>query len=103
MTLVQKKCQKPWTDKDRRKHQSWCLQNEIKVYIEPHDNIYGFVVTEIKGIAYHDNLTKYKLDNKPLRTKRKKGEPPHKKYSDVIFETYTNLYIKYHGKKKDNP
>lgn len=96
MTLVKKKNPKAYNGDDRVQHQRWCLRNEIRVYIEPINRMYGNIVTEIKTIKYYDNDTQYKLDNKPIRKKRKKGDPPHLSYSDAIMKTYTNLYIKYY-------
>lgn len=102
MTLLSKTNRRPYKPSERVHHQIWCLKNEIRVYVVPINRIYCNVVTEIKGIEYYDNPTEYKLDNKPIRRRRKKGEPPHQCYSDVIMETYTNLYNKYYVQKEDD-
>lgn len=81
-----------------RKHMSWCFANNVRIYIQPLNQVTGKIVIEHDGEITYSEET-YKLDNTLMRKKRLKGDPPKMIYSDKINELYTLKYIEKHGTK----
>jgi hypothetical protein len=73
---------KHYTQKDRLKHQSWCLQNDIIIYFLPLNWREGQIVVEQNG----DPIVK------PEIYYQKKLKPTDVRYHEVIWKLYTKFY-----------
>lgn len=76
-------------------HMSWCLKNDIRIYLKPIDNIRGQIIIVDKGVPYASEEF-FRLDDKLWRKKKVKGEPLQKTYSQRIYELYTIKYNENH-------
>ena len=100
--MVKKKLSKgDLLQKQQHAHMSWCLKNDIKIYMVPIGQVLCNIVVDDKGKIFRDP-NDFRMDNKLHRRRRKKGEPKPKTVSERIAELYTIKYLEYNEKKEDN-
>ena len=75
--------------RERMAHMSWCLKNDIKIYLKPIDWRTGNIVIEDKGKRYTTN----EIYVQPI--KKRKLKKSEKKWWVEVMKLYTSKYLEY--------